>query len=110
MVDDILKLTLLFDFYGELLTAKQKDAFSLYYQNDLSLSEIAAEQGVSRQAVQDQLKRTEKILLDYEDKLGLVEKFLHQKQLVRQIKDIAEQMEETAFSADIKALADRILD
>lgn len=68
-------LVLLFDFYGALLTKKQKQVFDLYYQNDLSLAEIAEGQGISRQAVYDLLKRTENILLEYEDKLALVEKF-----------------------------------
>ena len=65
-MDDILQLTLLYDFYGELLTEKQKQVYELHYQNDLSLTEIGEELSISRQAVRDQLKRTEKILLDYE--------------------------------------------
>ena len=66
-MDDILQLTLLYDFYGELLTEKQKQVYELHYQNDLSLTEIGEELSISRQAVRDQLKRTEKILLDYEE-------------------------------------------
>ena len=76
---DILKTTLLYDFYGELLTEKQKEIYELFYQNDMSLSEIAAELDISRQAVRDQLKRTEKILSEYEEKLMLVEKFMANK-------------------------------
>lgn len=68
-------LALLFDFYGALLTDKQRIVFDLYYQNDFSLGEIAEEQGISRQAVYDLLKRTEKILWEYEKKLSLVRKF-----------------------------------
>ena len=60
-MDEILHLTLLYDFYGELLTEKQKQVFDLHYQDDLSLSEIGEELSISRQAVRDQLKRTEKI-------------------------------------------------
>ena len=74
-MDDILQLTLLYDFYGELLTEKQKQVYELHYQNDLSLTEIGEELSISRQAVRDQLKRTEKILLDYEEKLQLVSRF-----------------------------------
>ena len=60
-MDDILQLTLLYDFYGELLTEKQKQVYELHYQNDLSLTEIGEELSISRQAVRDQLKRTEKM-------------------------------------------------
>ena len=80
-MDEILHLTLLYDFYGELLTEKQKQVFDLHYQDDLSLSEIGEELSISRQAVRDQLKRTEKILMDYEQKLGLVARFQAQKNL-----------------------------
>ncbi len=81
-MDEILHLTLLYDFYGELLTEKQKQVFDLHYQDDLSLSEIGEELSISRQAVRDQLKRTEKILMDYEQKLGLVARFQAQKKSV----------------------------
>ncbi len=57
---EILQLTLLYDFYGELLTEKQKLVYEMYYQNDLSLSEIGEELSISRQAVRDQLKERKK--------------------------------------------------
>lgn len=63
---EILQLTLLYDFYGELLTEKQKLVYDMYYQNDLSLSEIGEELSISRQAVRDQIKRVESILQNYE--------------------------------------------
>lgn len=97
-MDEILHLTLLFDFYGELLTEKQKQVFALHYQDDLSLTEIGEELSVSRQAIRDQLKRTEKILLDYEQKLGLVARFQAQKKEVRQMLDIMEEMETEGLS------------
>lgn len=97
-MDEILHLTLLFDFYGELLTEKQKQVFALHYQDDLSLTEIGEELSVSRQAVRDQLKRTEKILLDYEEKLGLVSRFQAQKKDIRQMLDIMEEMETEGLS------------
>ena len=109
-VGDILQLSLLLDFYGELLTPKQRDVFTMYHQDDLSLSEIAAEEGVSRQAVQDQLRRTEKLLAGYEERLGLVARFLEQKRLVRQIRTLARELNETALGREIIALADRILE
>ena len=66
---------MLYDFYGELLTQHQKKIYEDAIFNDLSLGEIADEQGISRQGVHDLIKRCDKILNDYEDKLHLVEKF-----------------------------------
>lgn len=97
-MDEILHLTLLFDFYGELLTEKQKQVFSLHYQDDLSLSEIGEELSISRQAVRDLLKRTEKILLDYEQKLGLVARFQEQKKSVRQMLEMMQDLEVDGLS------------
>ena len=103
-MDDILQLTLLYDFYGELLTEKQKQVYELHYQNDLSLTEIGEELSISRQAVRDQLKRTEKILLDYEEKLQLVSRF--QKKAVQEMKHIMEGMEKKNPDASVvKAIA-----
>lgn len=81
---------LLFDFYGELLTQKQKDIYSDHICDDLTVSEIAEAQGVSRQAAHDLLKRTAKLLDGYEEKLGLVKKFLRIKEDIRQINELAE--------------------
>lgn len=78
-MDKILMITLLYDFYGELLTDKQKSVIELYYLNDLSLNEIAGDHNITRQAVLDMIKRTEKVLMQYEDKLRLVDKYLKQK-------------------------------
>lgn len=72
-------ITLMYDFYGQLLTERQQKFIELYYGNDYSLGEIAENFGVSRQAVHDTLKRTESTLKNYEDKLRLVDKFLTQR-------------------------------
>lgn len=104
-MDDILQLTLLYDFYGELLTEKQKQVYELHYQNDLSLTEIGEELSISRQAVRDQLKRTEKILLDYEEKLQLVSRFGTEK-AVQEMKHIMEGLEKKNPDASVvKAIA-----
>ena len=92
-MDKILENTLLYDFYGELLTEKQKTIFEMYYQNDLSLSEIGEELSISRQAVNDQLKRTEKILAEYENKLGLLARFLEQKEALKEITQLVLNLE-----------------
>lgn len=101
-MEDILQLTLLYDFYGELLTEKQKQVYEMHYQNDLSLSEIGEELSISRQAVRDQLKRTEKILQDYEEKLQLVSRFQAQKKAVREMKQIMEGMEKQKLDAQMR--------
>lgn len=84
-MEKIVKQTLLYDFYGELLTAHQKQVYEDVVFNDLSLSEIAEEQGISRQGVHDLLKRCDKILTGYEEKLHLIEKFLKTKEMVGEI-------------------------
>lgn len=75
MIEKIERMAMLFDFYGKLLTKKQREMLSLHYEHDLSLGEIAEENGVSRQAVHDVLKRSEKILEGYERELGLLRKY-----------------------------------
>ena len=77
----------LFEFYGDLLTSKQKGYLSLYYGDDYSLGEIAEDFEVSRQAVYDNIKRTEKILTDYEEKLQLVGSFMLRSELLSQLKE-----------------------
>lgn len=79
---------LLYDFYGELLTQHQKCIYEDAVFNDLSLSEIADEQGISRQGVHDLIKRCDKILNDYENKLHLVEKFARIKHNIQQINEL----------------------
>ncbi len=70
------ELSILLDFYGELLTEKVRTASILYYNDDLSLSEVAADMGITRQGVRDLIKRAENNLYSYEEKLGLYKRFL----------------------------------
>lgn len=81
-MERLVKAGLLYDFYGGLLTAKQRKAIELYYQEDWSLAEIAAEEDVSRQAIHDLLGRSERQMEEYEAKLGLVERFLKRQSLL----------------------------
>ncbi|PIC81422.1 hypothetical protein CSV75_06500 [Sporosarcina sp. P18a] len=74
MLEKTTRVNFLFDFYQSLLTDKQRLYMQLYYLDDLSLGEIAEQYGVSRQAVYDNVKRTEAMLEDYEKKLNLFEK------------------------------------
>ena len=70
-----LSISLLLDFYGEILTQKQREVVEFYYNEDLSLAEIAEHCGITRQGVRDSIKRAEAQLLDCEDKLGLMKRF-----------------------------------
>lgn len=76
MKNQTFRMTMLYDFYGELLTDRQKEFYDLYYNEDLSLSEIAENYGISRQGVRDVIVRAEAYMTDIEDKTGLVKRFL----------------------------------
>ncbi len=78
----------LYDFYGELLNEHQRSIYEDFVLNDLSLGEIADDRGISRQAVHDVIKRATKTLEEYEDKLHLIEKFIHIRQKVKFIDDL----------------------
>jgi len=82
MVDKIIEINLLYDFYAQLLTEKQQEVIRLYHSENFSLSEIGDEFSISRQGVYDTLKNAEKALFEYEAKLGLVEKFTHTSNLI----------------------------
>ncbi|MFI3115391.1 MAG: sigma factor-like helix-turn-helix DNA-binding protein [Clostridia bacterium] len=83
------EMCMLFDFYGEMLTEKQKEAFDLYYNEDLSLSEIAENLGITRQGVRDAVMRSETILRDFELKLRLIEKYGPVEENLRKINQMA---------------------
>ncbi len=104
---DALKMTLLYDYYGELLTQRQKLCFDLYHNQDLSLSEIAQELQVSRQGVHDNLSRAEALLTEMEEKTGCVRRDLAMRKALRTILDAAGQLSREENAA-VKALADTI--
>ena len=85
MLEKTTKMNMLYDFYEPLLTDKQKEYMALYYREDYSLGEIADLRNVSRQAIYDNIKRTEQLLEKYEDKLHLYEKFTRRNQLFHQL-------------------------
>ena len=84
-LEKIIGMALLSDFYGPLLTEKQRQALLLFYGEDFSLSEIAAECACTRQAAHDLIKRSEALLVDYEQKLGLVAKHQQQQSLLDEL-------------------------
>ncbi|MBN2221253.1 MAG: YlxM family DNA-binding protein [Vallitaleaceae bacterium] len=87
-MDEITKRNYLYDFYGALLTERQKEVYEDYVLNDLSLGEIAEELSISRAAVHDMIKRSDKILDNYEQKLHLMERYLENKALMERIRDL----------------------
>lgn len=90
-------INLLYDFYGQLLTQRQQKFVELYYAHDLSLGEIAEQFGVSRQAVHDVLKRAENTLIGYEEKMGLLTKFMEQR---RRLAEALELLDRCPFCED----------
>ena len=95
VMESIIKQSLLYDFYGELLTEHQRTVYEDAVFNDMSLGEIAEEQGISRQGVHDLIKRCDKILSGYEEKLHLVQKFQQTRQMVEDIQERTRAFHET---------------
>lgn len=100
-------ISLLLDFYGQMLTDKQRETAELYYNEDLSLAEVSEITGVTRQGVRDRLVKAEAILCDYEEKLGLLARFTAMK---NEIADIASLLRrrENGENVDIEELINRL--
>ena len=112
-MNEILKQTLLYDFYGELLTEHQKEIYEQVVLEDYSLSETAKENGISRQGVHDMIRRCNKALEDYEAKLHLVEKFMSIRQKVHEIDNLLENYEdqdEKELIRKVKKLSGEIIE
>lgn len=92
MKNQTYRMTMLFDFYGELLTDRQKELFDLYYNEDLSLAEIAENEGISRQGVRDVVVRAEAAMQEIEDKTGLIRRFEQVRGHLDAIADAAEEI------------------
>jgi predicted DNA-binding protein YlxM (UPF0122 family) len=92
MLDIIPEISILYDFYGVLLPPKQREIFRLYYEDNLSLGEIAEEYGLTRQGIHETIKRGEKKLRDFEKKLGLIRKFKQEKQIIDEMKENIRQL------------------
>jgi len=87
-MDKLSEVAYMLDFYGGLLTDKQRDIMSYHYEEDMSLSEICEIYSISRQAVHDIIKRSEKILFDYEEELGLVIRHLNISDKLKVVKEL----------------------
>lgn len=106
---EALEMTLLFDYYGDLLTERQRSCVDMRYNQDLSLSEIAEELGVSRQGVYDNLSRAEALLRNMEEKTGCVQRAMETRKAVREILDAANKLI-TYQDEDVSVLAAQIIE
>ena len=104
---DAFELALLLDYYGGMLTDKQKECFDMRYNQDLSLAEIGQELGVSRQAVCDNLTRTEALLRRMEENIGCVKRDIFVRKAARDILEAAAVLD-TSSDPGVSALAQRI--
>ena len=112
-MDDKLKQTYLYDFYGELLNEHQRLIYEDIVFNDLSLGEIASEEGISRQGVSDMIKRCGKKLENYEQKLHLVEKFMSIKDDVYRIHELTDEFnrsQDSRIIEEIESISNQILE
>ena len=106
-MEKIVEQGLLYDFYGELLTEHQRQVYEGIVYENLSLAEIAAEQGISRQGVHDIVKRCDKALLAYEEKLQLIARFMKMKSRIKEI-DTLTGSYETNETEDKKAYCQKV--
>ena len=105
---DTIEIVLLYDYYGDLLTDRQRECFEMRYNQDMSLSEIAEEMGISRQGVHDNLNRTEALLRNMEAKTGCVSRDLACRKAAKTILDAATRLKMCEDRA-VSALAEEIL-
>lgn len=112
-MEEFVEKSLLFDFYGELLTAHQRRIYQEIVFNDYSAAEVARDEGISRQGIHDLMRRCEKTLEDYESRLHLVERFLSIRKQIRKIQLIADSKNKDTSDermAEIRALSSEILE
>ena len=105
-MEKFVERTLLYDFYGELLTKRQRQVYENVVLDDYSLSEVAEDLGISRQGVHDMVRRCDKSLEEYEEKLHLVDRFLNIRKQVKRIHQLAEQ----SGSGEIASISNAILE
>lgn len=109
-MDETLLRTLLFDFYGELLTDKQRECYDLHYNSDLSLQEIAEHYGATRQAVWDLIRRGERSLREYEARTGLVARALRRREKLSELRELVSALGESPARGRMLALLDELAD
>lgn len=102
VMEDRIEISLLMDFYGKLLTDKQRNILDQYYNMDYSLSEIAENQNTSRQAIHDLIRRCYKTLNDYEDKLSLLKSSIKEEEIKERIRTLL--LEKNCYCSEIEKL------
>ncbi|MBQ7760753.1 MAG: DNA-binding protein [Clostridia bacterium] len=114
MFEKNLNISILLDFYGDTLSDRQLSMLDMYYNNDCSLAEIAEDFSISRQGVRSVLKKGESILIDMEEKLGLVDRFLKMKEksnkIAQDLEFINKSINNTDISSKICSLISEIKD
>ena len=112
MKNQAYRMAMLYDFYGDLLTDRQKEFYDLYYNEDLSLAEIAENYGITSQGVRDVIVRAEAYLTEIEDKTGLIRRFHTMQSQLREIADCVRQVtdlnDKRLGSDELEVLASRI--
>ena len=112
MKNQAYRMAMLYDFYGDLLTDRQKEFYDLYYNEDLSLAEITENYGITRQGVRDVIVRAEAYLTEIEDKTGLIRRFHTMQSQLREIADCIRQVtdlnDKRLGSDELEVLASRI--
>ena len=109
-INNIFEKSLLYDFYGPLLTDHQREVYGDYIQNDLSLTELAGLHGISRQGAYNMVKRCERLLSDYEDRLHLVDQFRRVKKMVAQIRSRADEIKTQEISTEVGSNIEKIME
>ena len=107
------RMAMLFDFYGDVLTDRQKEFYDLYYNEDLSLGEIAENYNITRQGVRDVIVRAEATLTELEDKTGIIKRFHSMRKQLEQMQDDTRRAVELSFQYDnneLETLLKRIYD
>ena len=107
MKNQAYRMAMLFDFYGDLLTERQKEFYDLYYNEDLSLAEIAENYGISRQGVRDVIVRAEAAMTEIEDKTHLIRRFYQMQKEISTIEDAADRL---LKAVNERSYNDRMLD
>lgn len=109
-MDNTIMRTMLFDFYGDLLTEKQREYYDLHFNSDLSLQEIAEQSGVSRQAVWDIIRRAEQSLFEIEEKTGLVSRAVRRRKSLEELEKMISLLPESESRAEMLRIMEELND
>ena len=109
MEDTRLMQSMLLDFYGDLLTDKQRECFDLHVNDDLSLAEIAEQSGISRQGVWDNIRRAERALQEFENKTGLIERFNQNRRRLGELRELIVSLAESGVSGSLAGVCNEVI-